>query len=104
MPTDKCENCGNSYSWNWEEAFDKFGFSDGDGQVMTAVVEYVLKQAEYQVESIQYGMHNLVINSIIKDDMEFMPNENNSIQIGYDCPREYLSKEIIELLDKELGY
>ena len=30
-----CNTCFNDYDWTWEEAFDKFGFNDGDGQVMT---------------------------------------------------------------------
>ena len=35
--------------WSWEEAFDKFGFEDGDGLVMTDVVAAVLQDAGYSV-------------------------------------------------------
>jgi len=103
MPVDICENCGNPYSWNWEEAFDKFGFNDGDGQVMTYVVESTLKQAGYEVESLMWGLHNVVISSICKDNEELMPIDDDSDQIGYDCPRTYLPKEITLILDRKLG-
>ncbi len=33
MPITECQNCGGSLHWHWEEAFAKFGFGDGDGQV-----------------------------------------------------------------------
>ena len=33
-----CESCGSSHEWTWADAFDKFGFGDGDGLVMTSSV------------------------------------------------------------------
>lgn len=35
MPLIECDSCGGDLYWRWEEAFDKFGFNDGDGQVKT---------------------------------------------------------------------
>jgi len=102
MPITKCLNCGNKYQWNWEEAFDKFGFGDGDGQIETYRVQEVLQSAGYEVESDQWGLHNIVIDSIKKDGLELMPDEDTGFAIGYDCPRKYLPKEIINLLDEEL--
>lgn len=103
MPVNICENCGGEYSWKWEEAFDKFGFSDGDGQVETHSVTYILEMAGYDTDTIQWGMHNCVIVSIKKDGKELMPKDDDSFIVGYDDPRSYLPEEIIQLLDKELS-
>lgn len=88
-----------SITWSWEEAFDKFGFGDGDGVVMTHVVENVLTDAGYTVIAQAWGMHNIVIESI-KDasGTELIPSD---IHHGYDNPREYLPQAIIQLLDTD---
>lgn len=103
MAKDYCYACGNDYYWNWEEAFDKFGFMDGDGNVNTVEVEQVLKDAGYEISSTQWGLHNLIITSIRMHGKELMPEDSDEYCIGYDDPRDYLPYEIIELLDKELG-
>ncbi len=100
MPTTECENCDGQHQWHWEEAFAKFGFNDGDGQVETWSVEAVLLEAWYQVVVNQWGLHNTVIVSIIRDDVKYIPVKG--ICFGYDNPRDYLPGEIIALLDKEL--
>lgn len=102
MPIDYCCSCGSEYSWQWEEAFDKFGFNDGDGTVETDSVEQVLTKAGYEVVSRQWGLHNSIIRSIRKNGKELMPVDDEKISIGYDDPREYLPSEIISLLDEEL--
>ena len=101
MPVSECRCCGGQYLWKWEEAFDKFGFGDGDGQVETGTVEGVLANAGYAVQS-DGGMHSVYIRSIQKDGREFMPDDDSTFTIGYDKPRDYLPQEIIELLDREL--
>jgi len=88
--------------WKWEEAFDKFGFDDGDGLVQTHVVEDVLIAYGYEVDTQMWGCHNTIIISITEDGKEFMPDENSDVCVGYDCPREYLPKEIIKILDDEI--
>ncbi len=98
MATTQCNTCGGTYSWDWTEAFDKFGFNDGDGQVETYQVEAVLTEAGYEVELSEWGLHNTVISSIEKDGAELIP-----ATAGYDDPREYLPKRIIRLLDKHLS-
>lgn len=103
MPICECNNCGNPYQWNWEEAFDKFGFNDGDGQVETWQVEDVLCQAGYTVKVDQWGIHNVVIVSIKKGDQELIPFENPEYTFGYDDPRKFLPKEIVDLLDNEVA-
>ena len=49
MPVTKCPQCGGAYPWSWEDAFEKFGFGDGEGVVMTEVVADVLRTAGYTV-------------------------------------------------------
>lgn len=102
MPSSKCECCGGTYQWKWEEAFEKFGFGDGEGQVETYAVEVVLTDAGYKVNAEPWGIHNVVIQSIRKDGREFMPDEDSEFEVGYADPHDYLPPEIIELLDREL--
>lgn len=94
-----CTTCGGSYLWDWDEAFDKFGFGDGDGQVETETVADVLRHAGYVVETTAWGLHNVVITSITRGGIEYIPATAN---IGYDEPRDYLPREIIELLDQHI--
>ncbi|MEO1660103.1 MAG: hypothetical protein AAFR51_03885 [Pseudomonadota bacterium] len=103
MPISECDTCGGQYSWRWEEAFHKFGFNDGDGQVETYQVEHVLTLAGYVVEVRQWGFHNTVIISI-KDNSgcEFIDVSSSDYTLGYDDPRTYLPKKIVRLLDKNL--
>jgi len=74
MPITKCENCEVQQSWYWEEAFAKFGFGDGDGQVQTWRVETVLREAGYEAFSSEWGPHNTVIQCIFKDDVDLVPH------------------------------
>jgi hypothetical protein len=87
MPDTTCHTCGHDYTWTWEEAFDKFGFGDGDSQVMTEDVADVLRSAGYRVDVEPWGLHNVVVRSI---------------RFGYDDPRGYLPDAIIRLLDAKL--
>lgn len=98
MPRNTCQTCFHDYDWTWEEAFDKFGFNDGDGQVMTGTVVDVLEDAGYEVITFG-GIHNEFITSITKDGVEQIPE---STDLGYEDPRYYLPKEIIDLLDTKL--
>ena len=56
MPIDTCDCCGGEIAWNWAEAFEKFGFNDGDGQIMTHVVRDVLTEAGFTVQDTQWGL------------------------------------------------
>lgn len=53
-----------SQDWSVTEAFDKFGFGDGDGVVHTDMVAGAIEGAGYTVEHQQLGMHNDVITRI----------------------------------------
>jgi hypothetical protein len=93
-----CPTCGEPHSWRWEEAFDKFGFGDGDGIVMTEHVAEALRKSGYTVTTEPWGMHNVTIRSILtKKGKELIPGD---INYGYDDPRDYLAKRIIKLLDE----
>ena len=86
-------------NWSWEEAFDKFGFGDGDGLVMTDVVVAVLRDAGYCAASEPWGSHNITIFSIEDaSGIELIPTD---INLGYDDPRDYLPDAIIKLLDAD---
>jgi hypothetical protein len=93
-----CNSCGNSHFWNWEEAFDKFGFGDGDGLVMTESVANALRKAGCDVTVEPWGCHNVVITEIKRRGQSLIPE---SIQLGYDDPRDYLPNDIVVLLDAE---
>jgi hypothetical protein len=96
MPTANCPTCAHDHDWNWEEAFDKFGFNDGDGLVMTNRVALVLETAGYTVTARTWGMHNTLITSIKSNGRERIPSQ---AEVGYDRPRGYLPKAIVTLLD-----
>jgi len=99
MPKSECLTCGGIAEWTWEEAFDKFGFRDGESQVMTHEVVAVLEKAGYEVRSWQWGCHNEIIIEIAKDGVQLIPAK---AKIGYDDPRDYLPSKIVTLLDREL--
>jgi hypothetical protein len=98
MPKTTCQTCFNDYHWAWEEAFDKFGFGDGDGQVMTEAVANVLRASGYAVIVEPWGIHNTTIVSIKKDELEQSPF--GRITFGYDDPRSYLPEIVVRLLDE----
>ena len=100
MPTTQCDTCGHDITWSWSEAFEKFGFNDGDGQVETETVADVLRNAGFEVATEGWGLHNIVIVSIRRSGREIIPMDN--IRFGYDDPRNYLPSSIVEFLDREL--
>lgn len=102
MVSTECDCCGGTLHWDWTEAFAKFGFNDGDGQVETWQVETVLAEAGYQVQVEGWGMHNTVITSIKRNDIELIPYGNPKYTFGYDNPREYFPECLIGLLDQQL--
>lgn len=92
-----CPHCASRLLWSWEEAFEKFGFGDGDEIVMTEAVADALRNQGYTVIAEPWGMHNTVITSIVKDGIEQIPD---SASVGYDEPREYLPDDIVRILDE----
>ena len=49
--------------WEWEEAFDKFGFDDGDGMVFTGLVAKYIESLGYETH-YDGGFHNTYFGSI----------------------------------------
>ena len=96
MSITNCPTCHHDHSWTWEEAFEKFGFEDGDGLIMTETVANTLRAAGYIVIVEPWGCHNITIASIKRGEKEIIPLKAN---LGYDDPRTYLPKKIIGLLD-----
>lgn len=92
-----CPSCGMKHEWSWEEAFDKFGFGDGDGLVMTEVVADALRAAGCEVKVQPWGIHNVVITAISRNGTALVPE---SVNVGYDDPRDYLPTELVALLDE----
>lgn len=99
MPKSPCEHCGGVYAWQWEDAFNKFGFNDGDGQVETETVAMVLSRAGYKVDWQRWGLHNTIITSIQQNGLELIPERAN---VGYDDPRAYLPAPVVAVLDQRL--
>lgn len=85
--------------WQWIEAFYKFGFDDGDGNIETGSVVDFLKEAGFRAKTFKWIPHNTIIVSIQKDRVEYMPNKISGYRIGYHNPREYLPAYLIEMLD-----
>lgn len=87
-------------TWLWEDAFLKFGFEDGDGDVRTRHVAGELTDAGYQCVVHIWGLHNEVIASLkTKEGDELIPCAGSEDRFGYDDPREYLPQEVIAFLD-----
>lgn len=97
MSTSRCRHCGADHQWSWEEAFDKFGFEDGDGLVMTEAVAGALRKGGYDVTVEAWGLHNIVITTIGKSGRSLI---SDKVNLGYDDPRKFLPKKIIALLDE----
>ncbi len=102
MPFSDCDYCGGTFAWSWTEAFEKFGFMDGDGNVETWTVEMVLSEAGYEVKVEEWGMHNTVITSIMKNGVEQIPYDNPDYTFGYDDPHQHFPPDITRLLDEKL--
>lgn len=98
MSRTTCPMCGQLYTWQWEEAFYKFGFHDGEGLIVTENVADVLRKAGFTVEIQAWGIHNVVITRIERDGTSQIPAD---ALLGRDDPRSYLPKEIIDILDQE---
>lgn len=99
MSMTTCPTCRHETHWSWTEAFDKFGFEDGEGLVMTEHVAEVLRAHGYTVQTEPWGIHNITVSSIKSaKGKELIPF--NRISFGYADAREYLPKRIIKLLDE----
>lgn len=87
----------------WVDAFDKFGFEDGDGQVYTnRVALFISEFLNAEVEYREWSCHNTVIRSIrLRDSWKELLH--GDIDVGYDDPRVYLPKDLVAALDEHFG-
>jgi len=83
-------------NWGWEEAFDKFGFGDGDAMIMTHHVERAIEELGYTVWAESWGCHNTIVTHLSKDGKDLLEGVN----VGYDDPRVYLPDDLVEALDE----
>lgn len=97
MSISTCPRCCSEIDWDWDDAFQKFGFNDGDGIVMTEHVARVLRDAGYVVTVEAWGLHNVVIASILDAGIEQIPEDYDYVD---DDPRDHLPKKIVTLLDQ----
>lgn len=111
--------------WEWEEAFDKFGFGDGDNWNGTHEVVGEIESLGYECDVEHWGSHNFMIFDIKKDGKSILFPEKNDTGVdlddwlpeveqrikdrdamcegiqplGYEHPRNYLPDDIIKHLD-----
>ena len=81
-------------TWDWQEAFDKFGFGDGDSWNGTDIVENFLNDRGWEVNSGSWGIHNYMIFSLKKGDQKYSFD-------GYENPEEVLPEELVDALNKK---
>jgi hypothetical protein len=103
--------------WEWEAAFDKFGFGDGDSWNGTNIVASAIDALGYTVECDGWGCHNYLIMDIEKDGKSILFDDNQkwnaevlkriqargggegfSEHIGYADPNLYLPDDILAML------
>lgn len=97
MTDTRCKHCGNLF--HWHNAFSKFGYNDGDGDVQTPLIAQALEHAGYSVKYSRWSPHNTIIYSIQKAGIEYMPDKKDWC-VGYDDPTLYLPKEIQAILNE----
>jgi hypothetical protein len=82
--------------WNWEEAFDKFGFGDGDSWNGTGEIQsWFEDELGWTSESDSWGCHNYIIFSLQDDNGKKYEFD------GYKNPRNILPKKIVKKLDEQ---
>jgi len=90
--------------WEWGEAFDKFGFGDGDGWNGTDIVADFIEIFGYETKRQQWGIHNYMIMDLTvwcgPIQISIIPKD---INMGYDNPHDYLPKRLIEDLEMKFN-
>jgi hypothetical protein len=83
-------------TWQWEEAFDKFGFGDGDGWNGTHEVEGEIESLGYTCETESWGCHNYMIFDIKKDGKSILFPEKNDTGVDLDDWLPEVAEKIIQ--------
>jgi hypothetical protein len=105
--------------WEWEDAFSKFGFEDGDGWNGTNIVCHAIDALGYNTVPDGWGCHNYLIMDIEKDGKSILFDDvrgswnaetvarmtKNGVTdisdsfIGYTDPHLFLPDDILEVLN-----
>lgn len=97
-----------STHWEWQEAFDKFGFNDGDGWNGTDLVAEYIDSKGYDCVCDWWGCHNFMIMDILKngksilfkqDDLWLPHLSHIDEPIGYTRPESYLPSQLVNDLN-----
>lgn len=84
-------------SWDWEDAFSKFGFEE-ERNCTDQVVD-VIESLGYECETGGWGCHSLsMIRDVKKAGVSIMPE---TVNMGYDDPRTWLPPDVIARLDEK---
>ncbi len=86
-------------AWDWSDAFYKFGFQDGNGEIHTPRIAAVLAEAGHFARYAKWGGHKVVIFMMRKGGECYLPT-----RAAYENPRDYLPQEVINLLDAAFPY
>jgi len=93
--------------WKWEEAFDKFGFGDGDGLNFTSDVVAALAEFGYECEC-GGGLHNWRIQQVKKASVLHLVKGDELYEFGgypeeepEDDPRKVLPDDVVKFLDEK---
>lgn len=86
--------------WTWDEAFDKFGFGDGDAAVFTHEVAAFIESQGYKVDYDSWGLHNTVIRTLVDETGKEWIDDD---LIGYYDPRDYLPARLLQALTDKFG-
>jgi len=90
--------------WEWEEAFDKFGFDDGNGWNGTDIVADFIQIFGYETKRQQWGLHNYFITDLLVRcgpiQISIIPEK---VEVGYDNPRDWLPRRLIEDLEMKFN-
>ena len=85
-------------TWSWREAFDKFGFQDGDGWNGTDIVaDYIEETFNVVTQRDSWGCHNyLILDVLCKNGVSQIPN---NFTVGYDEPDQWMHPSWVTNLD-----
>jgi len=85
--------------FSWRDAFDKFGFGDGDDANHTDLVADFIRSLGYVVKTENWFLHNYMISQIFDQDNNQLMKEDE-IKVGYDDPGDYLPPRLVAALNE----
>lgn len=90
-----------SYDWSWTEAFNKYGFNEGETDTYTFEVSDFLADLGYIIETTS-GIHNTYISSLRSPTgVELLAV--NKFNVGIDDAEEQLPDVLVDALNQKFG-